>query len=168
MPRRRGGIDPQEILLGATPIRKAAWRRLYQRWGDLEFDGLDLAEREALALFWLDGELMNGGLHQYFSNSSGDLSLLARAALERLGCTGTLRHFDAALAKLALDPVDLLSRDARNDTLSRLMHELDPVDEAVDPLDEETLALYALQEEFFESALEDLAARYGLAAPRLD
>ena len=155
-----GRVSREPQPLGATPRRQLAWRRLDRRWAELEFDGLEISEQETLALFWLEGELMNGGLHQFFSNSSGDLSALAQAALRRLDCVETLRHFDAAISKLALDPIQLASREARNDALHELVRRLDPVNEEIDPLDEETLALQALPEDFFERALEDLARRY--------
>jgi hypothetical protein len=127
--------------------------RLRQRWEALGFDALSQAEQEAVALYWLEGEVMNGGLHQYFYNSSGDMAELALAGLARLGATESLAHFRSAIDKLGAGEF-IANRDARYARLVALgMSE--------NPFDSETRALQDLPENFFELALFDLAARYG-------
>jgi hypothetical protein len=64
------------------------WKMLETRWAK-GFDALKKEEQEALALFWLQAETMNGGLDQFFHNSSGDMAPLALSALQRLNCQQT-------------------------------------------------------------------------------
>ena len=64
------------------------WKKLEMRW-DNGFDKLMAEEQEAIALYWLQAETMNGGLDQFFHNSSGDLAPLALAGLKRLNCLQT-------------------------------------------------------------------------------
>src|SRR5687768_15099147 len=73
-----------------TKAQSEAWEELERRWGSLGFEGLSVEEKETIALFWLEGEVMNGGLYQFFSNSSADLAPLAESALSRLGASVTL------------------------------------------------------------------------------
>lgn len=61
---------------------------LETRW-DKGFDKLELEEQQAIALYWLEAETMNGGLNQFFHNSSGDLAPLALAGLKQLNCMQT-------------------------------------------------------------------------------
>jgi hypothetical protein len=55
------------------------------------FAGLNPDERLYYTLRKLEGEVYNGGLHQYFSNSSGAQYQTAVAGLKKLGATGTLK-----------------------------------------------------------------------------
>jgi Domain of unknown function (DUF4375) len=64
------------------------WKMLETRWAK-GFDALEKEEQEALAVFWLQAETMNGGLDQFFHNSSGDMAPLALSALKRLNCQQT-------------------------------------------------------------------------------
>lgn len=135
-----------------TPRQEIAHQKLRGRWEELTFDGLSRPEQEAIALFWLEGEVMNGGLIQFFVNSSGDLSEYVLSGLSRLGCTTSLRQFECALQKLNLGE-QIASREARIDALSSSL------EAEIDPFDAETTVLQALPEDFFRLALDDLAAR---------
>ena len=73
------------------------WKQLEQRW-EQGFEQLSLAEQQAIALWWLEAETMNGTLNQFFWNSSGDLALIARDGLVRLQQPITLKALDSALA----------------------------------------------------------------------
>jgi hypothetical protein len=44
--------------------RRNTWTVLKSRWRELGFDGLTSIEREAIALWWLEAEVMNGGLQR--------------------------------------------------------------------------------------------------------
>ena len=80
------------------------------RW-EKGFDTLLLEEREAIAIWCLVAETMNGTLGQFFWNSSGDLALIARAGLEKLGQPITLAALDSALAYFGPDyPVERFKR----------------------------------------------------------
>lgn len=165
---RRNKPDPRDcrLLKTGNPERDRAYARLDARWEQREFEGLDPFEQETLALFWLEGEVMNGGLIQFFTNSSGDLSVLAQSGLERLRCPVSLGLLDAAISRLGLGEA-LGSRDARNEAVERLVQDADPVHGMIDPFDAETIALQALPEDFFGLALDDLARRYAADAPAI-
>ncbi|MEQ9488551.1 MAG: DUF4375 domain-containing protein, partial [Alphaproteobacteria bacterium] len=85
------GVGRTSRAMGAQrdSLVRACWKRLESRWRDIGFDGLDPVEREAIALYWLEAEVMNGGFEQYFSNSSGDSVAEAIRGLGRLSCTAT-------------------------------------------------------------------------------
>ena len=73
------------------------WKRLEANWAN-GFDRLMKEEQEALALWWLEAETMNGTLSQFFWNSSGDLALIALSGLQNLNMPVTLEAFESALA----------------------------------------------------------------------
>ncbi|WP_370682442.1 hypothetical protein [Comamonas sp. GB3 AK4-5] len=61
-------------------MESATWTLLEQRW-DQGFEWLLQEEKEAIALWWLEAETMNGTLNQFFWNSAGDLHLLQNQVL---------------------------------------------------------------------------------------
>ena len=69
-----------------------------ERWSRLGFAGLHSFERDYIGVWWLVGDTMNGGLVQYFDNSSGDLAEHALAGLETAGATETLTILREAMA----------------------------------------------------------------------
>lgn len=73
------------------------WQRLDKNWGN-GWDSLTQFEQEALALWWLEAETMNGTLNQFFWNSSGDLALIALAGLEAFNMPITLAAYQSALS----------------------------------------------------------------------
>jgi Domain of unknown function (DUF4375) len=135
-----------------TTAREVTWHALEARWEKLTFDGLKVEEKETIALFWLEGEVMNGGLIQFFSNSSGDLAPLAASALTRLGAHRSLELLKTAMSKLC--PAGYAEdRKVRHGFLEQFGW-------GVDPFDAETRELQELPENFFGLALDDLASRY--------
>jgi hypothetical protein len=142
---------------------RACWKRLESRWRDIGFDGLDPVEREAIALYWLEAEVMNGGFEQYFSNSSGDSVAEAIRGLGRLSCTATLAILNEAIAELGVDSGELHDRESRARRLSFIAQEWERVGTGKpEPFDGPTNRLQHLPERFFESACLALAAPYGL------
>ena len=139
--------------MSASPDTKPAFRLLEARWTALGFEGLAKEEREALALFWLEGELMNGGLFQYFANSSGDLAPLALAALKRVGAERTHALLTAAMTKLSVAGSYPTDRTTRGQALEVLGWE-------TDHFASETDELQTLPEKFFDNALERLGVTY--------
>jgi len=106
---------------------------------------------EALLLFWLEAEVLSGGLHHYFFNSSGDLHPLAISGLKRLNAPISLQALKAAAVKLgSVYPED---RDRRIDLLKQFNDDLDPFD-----LD--TNVLQELPERFCDMALNLLAEKF--------
>ena len=88
------------------------WKQLEARW-DKGFDTLLREEQEAIALWWLEAETMNGTLNQFYWNSSGDLALLARDGLRSLGMPITLAALESTLAHFGDDyPLDCDARMA--------------------------------------------------------
>ena len=94
-----------------------SWAVLEARWA-AGFEQLWPEEQQALALWWLVSETMNGTMDQFFWNSSGDLALLAQAGLRRLNLPKTLAALDAALAQFG--PAYPTNRDARTAQLEQL------------------------------------------------
>lgn len=121
--------------------------KLRNRWGELGFDYLEDVEKEAIALFWLEAEVMNGGLHQYFWNFSRDLYPFAVSGLKRINALESLEPLQIAAAKMGdIYPLD---RWLRTETLEKLGMD-------GDPFDSETNLLQDLPEHFFDMSLETL------------
>ena len=119
-------IDPDEEAVHAV---------FEERWGALEYQGLLKQEQEYLAVWWLDGELQNGGLDQYFLNSAGDLAPEALAGLDAVGATVVKRLLVEAMALFGAGsyPTDQHARQERLLLLS-------PDGEALDRQTDEILA----------------------------
>ena len=78
--------------------RTPTWKKLEARW-DRGFEALRPEEQEAIALWWLDAETMNGTLNQFFWNSSGDLAMIALAGLDKLDMPITMSALKSALSR---------------------------------------------------------------------
>lgn len=86
------------------------WKKLEARWA-AGFDQLLPMEQQAIALWWLEAETMNGTLDQFFWNSAGDLALLARDALRELNLPITAQALQSALDYFGADyPLDRAQR----------------------------------------------------------
>lgn len=95
----------------------ATWDKLETRW-DEGFDTLTSEEQEAIALWWLEAETMNGTLDQFFWNNAGDMAMIALAGLKSLGMTTTRQAFESALAFFGDDyPLDRSERMRRLEAL---------------------------------------------------
>jgi len=120
------------------------WEK-YQAKG---FDALSELEQLIFCIWWLEGEVNNGGFHQFFLNSWGDYCLETLSALEKIGADKTKELLERAcnVAFNGLPPGD---RDQRLDVL-------DGLSESV--LEE----LYSLDKKFYdyEDNIEELVNRY--------
>lgn len=95
------------------------------------FDSLSASERTFRLIWELEGEVNNGGFHQYFGNSSGDMSLHAVAALKEIGATQTAGIVQRALSVFGpLGPSP--SQDVRLEQLEDLSVEQEALLEALD------------------------------------
>ncbi|MFZ6743722.1 DMP19 family protein [Undibacterium sp. JH2W] len=130
------------------------WKKLESRW-EQGFDLLMPAEQQAIALWWLEAETMNGTLNQFFWNSAGDMALLALTALQELDLPVTTKALQSALRFFGDDyPVD---RDAR-----MRMLEIIETEHGTDAFMPASRIIQDLPEDFVLAAvdrLEDLYAR---------
>lgn len=55
-------------------------------WKRSGFDGLNEGRKMAIRFYWFAAELNNGGLEQYFWNSSGDFAADQIADFRKIGC----------------------------------------------------------------------------------
>jgi hypothetical protein len=85
---REGQVDRDQII-GALELL-CSWKRLH---------GAKLTETETMvsALRGLEAEVMNGGFHQYFFNSTGDLWPEHRRAMVAAGDTDGVNRFQKVL-----------------------------------------------------------------------
>ena len=79
------------------PFREL-WVSLVKRVHNTELGYSSLTPDEKLyfAVGVMDGDVINGGTHQYFSNSSGDFHDDAMAGLDKLGATKTRKLMERA------------------------------------------------------------------------
>lgn len=88
--------EPWRSYHGSMMTSKQVWKVLQARM-EGGFDTLMPEEQEAVAIWALVCETMNGTLYQFFWNSSGDLALIARTGLQRLEQPITLAALNSAL-----------------------------------------------------------------------
>lgn len=94
------------------------WRRIiYKAYHtDTGIAGLDQDEYDYYVLNSLCGEVYNGGLEQYFGNSSGNEYDGLMAALQRYGHTELLKRIQG-IAESIFGDVDITSREVRAELL---------------------------------------------------
>jgi len=93
---------------------------VYDRWGQLGFDGLLPEEKDYIMIWWLVAEVFNGTFAQYFSNETGDHAMQALGALKNCGATEGARLLQEAMD--LFQPVGgyTTDRDVRNDRIDKL------------------------------------------------
>jgi hypothetical protein len=79
---------------------------------------LSTAEQDVLHASTYEGEVHNGGHHQFFLNSSGDVALEVRDALARIGRIDAVTLIDCAHTAFP-DNKPARDRDQRNEQLAR-------------------------------------------------
>jgi hypothetical protein len=87
-----------------------------RRYADVGFSRLSQFDQFVLAVVEFQVELNNGGIHQYFSNSSGDHLEVLLMALDAIGATRVKELVTRATAVIG-DRGYIADRDARNDIL---------------------------------------------------
>jgi hypothetical protein len=98
--------------------------RVFDKVVDHGTRGLSRTERALWFYDELDGEVNNGGFHQYFSNSSGDCALQALEALRTIGGKELLDLYERALAVFPSSrPAE--DRETRNEQMSRIPNEFE-------------------------------------------
>ena len=147
------------------PMREL-WTSLVMRVHktDEGFEGLTQDEKTYFAVGVLDGEIYNGGMDQYFWNSSGSLYSWAVDGLLELKAHKALRLLTDA-AKLLFDGEVPEDREARASAIRKL-----PEDKAV-PIPEWAVRLEQIDREYCEdpdglgARLEAFASERGLVQP---
>ena len=126
------------------------------RWAELGFDGLSTAEKRYVGIFWVSGDVYNGGFDQFFHNSSGDMALLALEGLRVVGA-----HQTAGLLAEAMSLIPSgysADQDIRHDRISS-------IPEGEDRFDSVTRRFYANEERYedmYLRLLEDFYDREGI------
>ncbi|MGJ8696587.1 MAG: DMP19 family protein [Verrucomicrobiaceae bacterium] len=128
-------------------------QRIWESEEKSGYDSLPDHQRYYSAVFMCDAEVNNGGLAQYFVNSSGDNWRDALAGLESMGSTDRLVVVREAISLFGSDgPSE--NRDKRQDQLSKLYKKNDSIFDA-------------LESRYYDSdeVIEVLATRFVLANP---
>ena len=109
---------------------------LFPIWKEVGVAGMTEAQRAVWTVHYFDAEVCNGGLHQYFFNSSGDDARTALAALELFGADKSHRILKDAMA--------LFGSKGPSADRDRRMEQLSSFDDARDKkLDELTSSYYS-------------------------
>jgi hypothetical protein len=144
-PRKLGRLPMADLLRGAdADLNLEVYSRLLDELYSTGLGAMTEPERNVALVNELQGEVFNGGFHQYFSNSSGDCASRLLAAS---------RTLDAGLAKiveraLAPFPGSMPSEDraTRNKQMASVPNEYE--------------AWSALDDEFYKLPLDLAVTRY--------
>ncbi len=137
----------------ASLYNSYTWKTLEAHWNE-GFDYLMPLEQEVLALYWLEAETMNGGLDQYFHNSSGDWAPLALTGLKRLNCMQTYAVLND-LMLLIFGENYPIEHDVRFPYLEKIEAKLGP-----DYDRKATIFIQDLTEDFMSLAVKSLEKLY--------
>lgn len=146
---------------------RALWESLVERvyGADAGLENLSEDEKTYYYVGSLDGEIYNGGFHQFFSNSAGDCFEETRAALVRLNASSALSLLEQARMLLFGEMPVPRGQVERN----RAMPEY-PEDEQC-PESDWSLRLSQLDDEYYRDTdrigekLENFARQTGLIEP---
>lgn len=122
---------------------------VWQRFQANGFSGLTRQEQIVHCVWWLEAEVNNGGFHQFFSNSSGDLTEQTVEALDVIGATKTKLLLQHAIQTAFAETAPPSDRVQRNQLLDRATESEE--DRLFDDLGELDTSFYA-----YEDPLEDL------------
>lgn len=115
------GFSPTWQKLEAKAAGFEQFRYLFDKdvepeWAKTKYDGLNEGRKMAVRFYWIRAELNNGGLQQYFWNSSGDFTSEQIADLEVMDC-----HAEADVLKTASIKVFDTSTPPSNTTERRIL-----------------------------------------------
>lgn len=136
---------------------------LERRWDELGFDSLLPEERDFLILWFLNTETFNGGLIQYFNNSSGDTALQALSALSAAGASQAHDILQQAISALDFVGGYTVDHDLRSDRLMSCDDPLkpNPAHRAVDALTDKYFEIAGWPEcDFLETTLKRVQKVY--------
>lgn len=123
-PHSEAGAAPlrELIRMDDVVLTSTVRTRVLEKAMALGSTKLSEAERVIWLVDLLEGEVSNGGFHQYFSNSSGDCARKTLAAVRALDAPKLLALYERALAVF---PSSLPAEDrkTRNEQMGRLTNE---------------------------------------------
>jgi len=130
------GITTDEILSHESDDKKgsvlgALLYRLGQKAESRGESSLSEVERRLCAVHGLDGEVNNGGFHQYLWNSTGDEAEVALAGLKDMGATAAAAALERAMAEFpgGKPPAD---RERRQEAMDEIESRSNPVWDSCD------------------------------------
>jgi hypothetical protein len=106
-----------ECLDSEDPVRELYLQGVHREMEEGGIDHLSWPARVIYLAHLFDGEMLNGGMDQYLTNSSGDYSRETIAALETLNAHISVSILNEALQLLNLDDISLKDRDCRIETI---------------------------------------------------
>lgn len=114
-----------------TVIQRVFHEFLGEPYNSARFDVLTTGQRALYVIHMIEAELYNGGFHQLYSNSTGDLADEAADALHRIGARAHAGVFERANATLTRGGTVPAGQPARWRLLDRLGEtDLDRFDDA--------------------------------------
>jgi hypothetical protein len=117
-----------------------------------QFDAASAVSRTLFAAHWCQSEVQNGGLHQFFYNSTGVLAPEAAAAFEALDMPKTARVVRSAIDWFG--PTFPRDREHRMEALDQYEAEHDDNDGPFAELDDQFFDLVAEENGGFEAAAD--------------
>lgn len=105
--------------------------RVFDRYAKIGYDKLAQPEKVFVCIWGLEGEVNNGGLDQYYFNSSGDHALDAVSSLEAIGAKHTadvIRQANALFGEKGPSPHRFTRQkqlDALGDAKTKKMNEIE-------------------------------------------
>jgi hypothetical protein len=96
-----------------------AFEAACRRHRDVAFEDLAEVDRVLVSIWALEGDVNNGGFHQYYFNTSGDTAYYAPIALRTIGARAMADVVDRANSVFGPSGPPI-SRDERQDALSAL------------------------------------------------
>lgn len=123
----RGAAKALMASLGLEGFRERLWKQQSEKG----WESLTPPQRVYSAVVNADGEINNGGLSQYFFNSSGERWREALNGFTAIGCKGRAEILREAVAKFG-SAGPAMERDRRQDELASLARENDKIFDALD------------------------------------
>jgi hypothetical protein len=119
---REATAEAEAILVGLKDPLDFAWRRQ----DEVGWDNLTASQQHVIAVrSWID-EVNNGGMLQYFVNSSGDHWEVALAGLRAIGGDGDAAVFEKALARFPNSRPSSVRSERHAQTAAIARHSDDP------------------------------------------
>ena len=151
---------PEQSVATGASLGILAWhgvegfeQRIVERQQKGGYASLTRPQQHYSAVFMFDAEVRNGGLDQYFVNSSGDQWRDAQEGLKAMNASKHLKVLEKAAAKFGKDGPST-EREARQHQLAKIARADQDAFEALDK------RYYAIKE-----PIEVVANRYALANP---